>query len=252
MTITRLAAAGVGLAIGLAQSSGAHAVEIGVLSSTGVKSVVEALVPAFERTTGNTVVATFDAANIIKGQIDGGASFDLAILTSGVMEQTIKQGKVVAGSQATIARAGIGVAVRAGAPKPDIGSPAALKRTLLDVRSIAYTSQGASGTYFAGLIERLGIADAIKAKAHTRPGGAIAELVVSGEADMAVQLIPELKAVAGVEIVGPLPAELQDYVVLVGAVGSAAKQPQAAAALLKFLTGPEAIPVKTAKGMDPG
>jgi molybdate transport system substrate-binding protein len=226
-------------------------VEIHVLSSTGVKSVVEELAPQFEKKTGYKLMLTFNAANILKEQIDGGAPFDVAILTPALIDAEAQQGKVVAGTKATIARAGIGLAVRAGAPKPSIGTVDGLKKTLLDAKTVAYTTQGQSGAYFMQLVERLGIADAVKAKGKTLPGGAVAEFVAKGEAEVAVQLLPELKAVPGVDVT-PFPAEAQSYIVLSGAVGTATKQPKPAGQLLEFLTSPAAVAVKQSKGMEPG
>ena len=150
-----------------------------------------------------------------------------------------------------MARGGIGIAVRAGAPKPDISTVEALKRALLDTKSIAYAKEGASGIYFARLIERLGIAEAMLPKTKFGAGN-VAELVAKGEADMAVQLITELMAVPGAELVGPLPAEVQHYVVLTAGVGADVKDSGPAKDLIKFLTAPSAVPVLKAKGLEPG
>ena len=242
------AALAAALALGVAT---AQAAEIKVMSSTGVRSVLEVLVPEFEKASGHKVVIDWNTAANLKGKIDKGETFDVAILTAPLIDKAIAEGKVVAATKAAIAHAGLGLAVKAGAPKPDIGTAEAFKRTLLAAKSVSYTTTGASGTYFVHLTERLGIADAVKAKAKTLPGGPIAELVARGESEMAVQLVPELRAVPGVEVV-PLPAELQDYIVLTGGVGTGAKQPQAGAALMKFLTAPSAVPVIKSKFMEPG
>jgi molybdate transport system substrate-binding protein len=142
--------------------------------------------------------------------------------------------------------------VKKGAPRPDISSVDAFKRALLNAKSIAYTTAGQSGLQFAKVIEDLGIADQVKAKGKTVPGGSAGELIVKGEADMAVQLIPELMAVRGIRVVGPFPKEIQSYVVLTAGISANAKDKAAAQALIKFLIAPSAAPVIKAKGMEPG
>jgi molybdate transport system substrate-binding protein len=174
------------------------------------------------------------------------------ILTPSLINELIKQGKVADGSAVNVARAGIGVAVKKGAPRPDISSVDAFKRALLNAKSIAYTTAGQSGLQFAKVIENLGIADQVKAKGKTVPGGSAGELIVKGEADMAVQLIPELMAVRGIRVVGPFPKEIQSYVVLTAGISANAKDKAAAQALIGFLTAPSAVPVIKAKGMEPG
>jgi molybdate transport system substrate-binding protein len=151
-----------------------------------------------------------------------------------------------------LARSGIGIAVRAGAPKPDIATADALKRALLAAKSVAYTIEGASGIYFAAVLARLGIAAEVKAKAKLLTSGATAELAARGEAELAVQQISEILPVAGAELVGPLPPELQLQTVFAVGIGSQAKMPDAAAALARFLTSPEAVCVIRAKGLEPG
>jgi molybdate transport system substrate-binding protein len=229
----------------------ARAGEIKVLSTIGVKSVVEEMAPQYEQKTGHKVAITFGLATALKRQIEAGEAFDLAIMTSAVADELLKEGKLVAATRTNVARGGIGIAVRAGAPKPDIGSVEALKRALLAAKSIAYNKEGGSGIYFAALLERLGIAEAMKAKTKYGIGNA-PDLVVAGEAEMVVQLITELIPVRGIEIVGPLPAEVQNYIVLVAGVGTQAKEPALAKDFLQFLTGPAAAPVIKAKGLEPG
>ena len=184
-------------------------------------------------------------------RIAGGEVADLVILNAPAIDELTQQGRIAAGSRRDIARCGVGIAVRAGAPKPDISSVEALKRALLDAKSIAYTEAGASGIYFSDLIERLGIAAQIRDKARTRPGGLIGELVAKGEAEIAVQQIPELMAVAGIELAGPLPREVQSVSVISAGIFSAARQPHAARALLEFLSTPAAARVYQAKGLEP-
>lgn len=236
----------------LAQGAVASAAEIKVLCSNGVRSVMVELVPEFERTSGHKLAITYDSANNLAGRIKGGEIADLAILTGPTIDELTKQGKIVPGSRIDLARSGVGISVRAGAPKPDISSVDAFKRALLNAKSVAYTSTGTSGIYFAGLIERLGIASQVKAKAKVIPAGPVGELVAKGEAEIAVQQIPELMAVAGTELVGPLPAELQTITVFPAGVLVDAQQPDAARALIKFLSTPAAARVIKAKGMEPG
>ncbi len=221
-----------------------------VLCSGGLKAVLVELAPNFERTSGRTLALSFGPATRLMSEIEGGAPFDLVILTPPLIDALAQEGKIVAGSAAPIARTGVGLAVRRGAPKPDIGSVAALRQALVAARSIAYTKAGQSGMHFARVLETLGIADAVNAKAKIIPGGAAGELIVTGEAEMAVQLLSELMAVPGIEVAGPLPAELQNYVVLTAGIGMRARDATGARALIDFLTAPAAAPVILAKGME--
>jgi molybdate transport system substrate-binding protein len=230
----------------------ARAADITVLASNGLKAAVVELVPQFEKDTGHRFVFTWGASNLLVKQIEGGQVFDVVIVTPALIKNLIKQGKVVDGSAVDLARVGLGVAVKQGAPKPDISTVEAFKRTLLNAKAIAYTTAGQSGLHFISVTEKLGIAEQVKAKGKTVPGGAAAEFVAKGEADIAIQLIPELASVPGVEVVGPFPAELQTYIVLTGDVGTNAKDKAVAQALIKFLTTPAAISVIKAKGMEPG
>jgi molybdate transport system substrate-binding protein len=183
-------------------------------------------------------------------RIKNGETADLAIMGTTTLDELEKLGKIAAGSRRILSRCGVGVGVRAGAPKPDIGTVEAFKRMLLNAKSVAFTQNGASGIHFAGLIERLGIAAEVKAKAATRPGGLIAELVAAGEAEIAVQQIPEIMAVPGIELVGPLPRELQKVTVSGAGVFADSKQPEAARVLLEFLSTPAAARVMKAKGLE--
>lgn len=244
-------AARVGLFAMLISGALAQAAEIKVLSTVAVKAVVEELGPQFERQTGHKLAVTFGVANTMKRQIEAGERFDVAIMTAPVADDLIKQGKIVAATRTDLARGGIGIAVRAGTLKPDIGSVEALKRALLAAESIAYSKEGWSGLYFAGLVERLGIAEAMKPK--TRYGAAnVGEMVATGEAQMGVQLINELMAVPGLELVGPLPAEVQNHVILTAGVGAQAADPAAAEAFVRFLSAPAAAPLIRSKGLEPG
>lgn len=225
--------------------------EVKVLASNGLKAVLTDVAPQFEKESGHRLIIAFDASNLIAKQIEEGERFDVAILTPALIASLVKQGKVADGSSLNIARVGLGVAVKRGAPKPDISTVDAFKQTLLKARAVAYTTAGQSGQYFVSVIERLGIAEQVKAKGKTIPAGDAGQLIVTGEADTAVQLISELGSVPGIEIVGPFPKELQSYVVLAGGVGAGARNKGGAQALLKFLTTPAATSVMKAKGMEP-
>lgn len=246
-------AAAIGLAIVLAPAAGANAAEIKVISSVGVKAVLEDLVGAFERASEHKVKAVFGTAVPLKRQIDGGETFDVVILTPAMVDDLVKQGKVAGGSATIVAKSGIGVAIRAGTSKPDLGSPDAFKKALLGAKAIAYSKEGQSGTVMARLMERLGIADEMQPKTilETR-SGAVALNVVEGKAELAFTLISEILPVAGAELAGPLPAELQSHVVFTAGIGAAAKETAAAKAFIDFLKSPTAAPVLKAKGMEPG
>jgi molybdate transport system substrate-binding protein len=240
---------------GLAMLAGnaAGAAEIKVISSVGVKAVLDELVPQFERASQHKVKVTFGTAVPLKRQIDAGESFDVVILTPALVEDLAKQGKVAAGTSANVSKSGIGVAVRAGSPKPDIATAEAFKRSLLNAKSIAYSKEGQSGTAMARIIERLGIADEMKPRTvlETRSGQTAAN-VVEGKADLAFTLISEILPIAGAELAGPLPADLQNYVIFTAGVSPATKDAAAAKAFIDFLKGPAAAPVLKAKGMEPG
>lgn len=225
---------------------------IQVICSNSSRAVMDELLPAFERASGHHVTISYATAVQALSRIRDGATTDAIILNAQSIDELTKQGKIAADSRRELARCGVGIAVRAGAPKPDIGSVEAFKRALLDAKSIAHTEAGASGIHFLGLIERLGIAAQVKAKTRTRPGGLIGELVAKGEAELAVQQIPELMAVAGIDVVGPLPPELQSTTTVTAAVFAGARQPEAARAFLAFLSTPAAARVFKARGLEPG
>src|SRR5215470_234128 len=235
----------------LAQAAVAHAGEITVLSTSGMRAVVEELAPPFERTTGHTLHLTFGTASAVRSQIEAGEPFDVAILGAPFIDALIKEGRLRADTRTDVARSGIGIAVRTGAPKPDIRAVEALKRALLATPSITYNKDATSGIYFASLLQRLGIADAMQPKTKFGPGF-VAELVAKGEAEMAVQAMSDHLAVQGVDVVGPLPAEVQHYIVFTAGVGADAKAPGPAKELITFLTAPSAVPVLKAKGLEPG
>lgn len=223
-----------------------------VFSSNGIRAVLLELEHEFERASGHKLEITFNPANVLKRRIEAGDAFDVAILTPPVMDEAIARGRISAGSRRAIARVGCGVAVRAGARHPAIETVDDFKQALLAAKSLAATTAGASGIHFARVIERLGVAEAVNGKTKWQAGGLTGELAARGEIELAVQLMSELKAVAGgIDVVGPFPTELQDYVTMVAGAGTAAREPAAAAALIELLTSERARPVLKAKGMEP-
>jgi molybdate transport system substrate-binding protein len=229
----------------------APAAELTILTSQGVVSAVRDLAPAFERASGHKVVVSFENAGSLVRKLDGNAPADLITHYPGAIDDLIKRGKAVAGSRVDFARAGIGVAVKAGAKKPDIGSPEAFKRALLDAKSIAYSKTGASGLYVAKLMDRLGIADAVRAKTTLVEGVPVAELVARGDVELGMQQINVILPVAGIDYAGPLPGELQGYVEFAAGLLAVSKEPAAAKALLGFIASPAAEPLIRKSGMEP-
>jgi molybdate transport system substrate-binding protein len=210
------------------------------------------LLPEFERANGTTPAITWASTNMLMDEIRKGATGDLAILTDEAIDGLIGEGKMMAGSRVDLARSAIGIAVRDGAPKPDIGSAAALKQALLSARTISYSKTGISGVYFPTVLERLGIAEQVASKVLIPPSGVpVGEVVAKGDAEIGVQQISELLPVPGIEIVGPLPAELQKVTVFSAGLFTDASEPQAAKAMVAMLTSPAARPVYQRKGMEP-
>jgi molybdate transport system substrate-binding protein len=232
----------------------ARAAEIKVLTAGAFKQVLLALVPDFERQTGHKVIVQNDTVGALSKRIEAGERFDVAVLTPAAVEELAKKSKLVAGSRADLARVGVGVMVRAGAPRPDISSVDAFKRALLAARSVAYidpASGGSSGIYVARLLEKLGIAEQIKPKAKLKQGGYVADLVVSGEAELGIHQISEIVPVKEVVLVGPLPADIQNYTVYAAGLAADGKESEAAKALVRALTGPAAVAVLKSRGMEP-
>jgi molybdate transport system substrate-binding protein len=231
---------------------GAVAAEIKVLTAGAYRPVVMALAPAFEQRSGHRLEIEDDTVGSLVRRIGSGEDFDLVVVTPAGLEQLVQAGKVAAGSPRPLARVGIGVAVKRGAPLPDIRSVAAFQRVLLDARTLATidpAAGGSSGIYLWQLFERMGIASQLKAKAVLLPRGAVAQLVVSGEADIALQQISEIVGVPGATLVGPIPAEVQNYTVYAGGVSASARDAAAAQSFLALLGSAEAQATLPAKGM---
>lgn len=225
--------------------------ELKVLSTHAVEAVLRALSPQFRRASGQRLAIRCDPANALKRAIENGAGFDVAIVTRAVIDELAGQGLVLRETCRDIARCGLGVAVRAGAPKPDIATPDAFKDALLAARSVVRSSEGTSGVYFEKLLQRLGIADLLRGKIVLGPSGRVAEMVARGEAELAVQQIPELLAVEGVDFAGPFPDALQLYTIFSAGVGAAASDRAAATALVEALAAPSAAALFKAQGLEP-
>lgn len=230
----------------------ASAAEIKVLASGATKEVYLNLIPQFEQSSGNKAVTTWSGTADIKKRMEAGEVYDVVIAAAPDIDSFIQQGKMVAGSRIDLMKSGVGVAVRAGAPKPDISSSEALKKTLLAAKSIGY-STGPSGVYVMSLLERMGIADLVKPKLKQTPSGVrIGTIITSGEAEIGFQQVSELIHEPGVDYVGPLPADVQKITVFSAGIHNGATQPEVAKELVKALTGPVAAPVIKEHGMEPG
>src|SRR5450759_1799638 len=237
----------------IAQATFAFAAELKVISTPALSEVWTELKPKFEAT-GHKITLVSLASGAITKKVMEGETADVLFSTTGGIETLAKDGKVVAGTGTAIANSGMGVAVLKGAPKPDISTPEKFKQALINAKAVAYTDPaggGASGAHFAKVLEQLGIAKEINAKAKLARGVPSASFVAKGEADIAIQQIPELLGVQGVELVGPLPGDLQNVTPFAGGVHVSSANPDAGRALIKFLQSPDAIAVIKAKGLDP-
>ena len=245
-----------GIAAVLWLTGAAGAAEIRVMISGGLSAAYNALVPEFERATGHKVVTAYGpsmgtTANAIPVRLERGEPADVLILVGYALGDLVKQGKVVADSRVDLVRSKIGVAVKSGAPRPDISSPDALMRALLAAKTIAY-SDSASGVYISTeMFEKLGIANEMKDKARKIPATPVAEIVAHGDAEIGFQQISELKPIAGIDIVGPLPDELQKVTVFSAGIASVSKEPDAGKALIKFLASPAASAAIVKSGLEP-
>jgi molybdate transport system substrate-binding protein len=254
--LVRCRAFALGLAWLLLAAGAAQAAELRVVSSGGFAAAYRALLPAYERASGNTVMTEWGPSmgatpQAIPQRLARGEPIDVVIMAGDALGALVKEGKVRAESRVDLARSLIGVAVRAGAPRPDISSPEAVKRALLGARSIAY-SDSASGVYLlTELFPRLGIADAIREKSRLIPAEPVGQVVARGEAELGFQQMSELLPVPGIEIVGKLPGELQKVTIFSAGIVATAKEPQAAATLIVFLASPAAQDAVTKSGLEP-
>jgi molybdate transport system substrate-binding protein len=229
-----------------------NAAELKVLSTQATEQAYRELVPQFEQTSGHKVTTIFTGTLDANKRLAAGETYDLLIMSSSSIDEHIKGGKVVPGSRVDVAKSGVAIAVRAGAPKPDIGTTEALKKALLAAKSIGY-STGPSGNYVVALFQRMGIADEVKPKLRQTPTGVfVASIIASGEAEIGFQQVSELIAAAGVDYVGPLPADIQHMTVFSSGIAVGAKEVDAARALVKFITAPAAAAAFKKRGMEPG
>lgn len=246
----------IAIAANLLLSCGAHADEIKLLASAALKATYLELLPQFERETGHKVAPEWSSSLVIQKRIAAGEDADVVILASvlgeNLAEELTKQGKLLPGGQAVFAKSGVGVAVRAGAHQPDISSADALKISLLDANTVAY-SAGASGVYIVSMLQKLGIYDQVKGKVVTvKPSEPVGEVVARGDAEIGFHQVSELLPVKGIQYLGPLPAEIQNITVYSGGIHSGTKVEGAAKALMAFLRTPAAMLSLGKHGLEPG
>ena len=245
-----------GIVSALLLAGSANAAEVRVMISGGLTAAYKELVPEFERLTGNKVLTAYGPSmgttvNAIPIRLERGEPADVLIMVGYALGDLVKQGKVVADSRVDLVKSPIGIAVKSGAPKPDISSVDAVKRALLATKSIAY-SDSASGVYVSTeMFEKLGIADAMKDKARKIPATPVGEIVARGDAEIGFQQISEMLPVSGIDIVGQLPPELQKITVFSAGIASVSKEPDAGRALIKFLASPAASAPIIKSGMEP-
>jgi len=230
----------------------AMSAELKIFGSRVTKIVVGELAAQFEQATGYKPVVAADVGAVMKRRVESGEPFDLAVLVNFQTDEMIKAGRMLADSRADVMRAGIGVAVKRGAPKPDISTVAAFKQTLLNAKSITYLKEGGSTIHLTKIFAQLDIADALKAKTVQPMTESVSEMVADGEVELAIIVIPNILSVPGAELVGPLPAEINSYVTFTAGVSAQSPNQQAARELIKLLKSPAAAAVIKAKGMEPG
>jgi molybdate transport system substrate-binding protein len=241
-----------GLLAGLTGITGAAAAELTILAPRAIWTVLNEIGPEFERSSGYRLDVVTEIAAMLANRVNKGERFDVFIGPPVHVDRLIANHRLDAGTRVPIARSGIGVEVRAGAPKPDISSLEAFKRTLLEAKSIGYLKpEGTSGAYLAELFERLGIAEAIKHKVVRPETDIVSALVAKGEIELGMVVITQILTTPGVELVGPIPPEVQHYVRWSAAVSADSAAPSVARELIKFLAGPIAWPVLKAQGMEP-
>ena len=236
----------------VASRTRAEDVALPVMISDGMKTVVEELTPRIEHSLGRKLAAQFNSSKNLRDKIQAGEPFDAAILTGDVLDDLIQKGKIAAGTRVELSRTGMGVGVRAGAAKPDISTPEALKKVLLAAKSVSFNPTGASAAPTYAMFARLGITDAMKPKLMLEAEAGRPQMnVAAGKTELVISLIPEIQFFPGVDLVGPVPAGLQSYVNFAGGIALNARDAAAAKSLLQFLAGPETAPVLKAKGMEP-
>ncbi|MEO8052862.1 MAG: substrate-binding domain-containing protein [Acidobacteriota bacterium] len=250
-SVSRLAV-GAGVVWLGAHSAATQIAPVRVLASNGVRAAVEELKPACERAVGRSLTIDYGSSAALKRRIEGGEAFDLAILTPETTAALVSAGRIANGTAVDLASIGIGFGIRAGSPKPDIATPEAMKQTLLKAKSISIVKEGASRAAIEQMFERLGIAEAIASKVKLESGTEVAgENVAQGRTEIEIVPLSEIPLVNGVQILGPLPGDLQHYLRFQAALSANAKDAGAATKAIQFLTSPAAAPVFKAKGMEP-
>lgn len=246
------------LAAGLLACSAAtlaQSAELKVLTSVALTAALNEVAPKYEQATGNKLAIGYSLIADVRKRVLAGETADVIILSRPVMDELGKQDKVTPDSIVNIVGTPVALAIRAGAPKPDISTVDALKRTLLAAKSIVYADPakgGASGVYFAHVVDRLGLTEPLKSKTILVPGAQAAEMVAKGDAEIGVGQASEIVPVPGAQLLGPLPGELASTTLFTGGIGAGSKEPQAAKSLIDFLKGPVAAPIFAAKGFQPG
>jgi molybdate transport system substrate-binding protein len=248
----RLRNAVMAMLAGMLMSGGASAAELKVLTTGAMKPVVLALLPQFE-SQGHKLIVENDTAGALTKRIENGDGYDVAVITPAAIDGLIAKGKAAPGSRTNVARVGVGVMVKDGAPKPDIATVDAFKQMLLTAKSIAHIdpqSGGSTGIYLTGLFEKLGMTEVLKPKTKLKFGGLVADLIVNGDAEIGLQSISEIILAKGVTFVGPLPADIQNYTVYAAGISPTTKEPDAAKALIGLLASPAAANVLREKGLE--
>ena len=233
------------------QGVGSESGELRVFTTRSVATVLEKIGADFERRTGRKLGITTDVAVRMVRRINAGEQFDLLVAAPAQSDELIRAGKIISETRTDLARSGIGIAVRAGAPKPDVSSVDAFKRALIAARSIAYLKEGQSGVYVAGVLERLGIADTIRSKVTLPETDIVFELVRRGEIELGIVVITQILTTDGVALAGPLPSEIQSYITFTGGISANSKSIDAAKELMTVLKGPAAIRVMRSQGIIP-
>ena len=228
----------------------ARAAEVRLYASAALKPLIDAAGPQFESATGHKLVIKYDLTPAVKTKIEAGEAFDVAVANPPHIDDLIKQGKIAAGSRADLARFGVGVGVKAGAPKPELGSTEALRRTLSQAKSIAYVGAGTSGAYVAGLFQKLGVADQVKDKLKSGDVAQSLAAAASGDAEIVIMPVPLIRSRPGVDLAGIMPPEYQDYIVMSAGLSPAPQDAKAAQALIAYLMAPERNAVVTEKGYE--
>jgi molybdate transport system substrate-binding protein len=239
------------IALAAFASASCGAADLRILSGNGARAAITELAARFDRTTGHKTSVEFAVNPETRAKIEAGRAFDVAVLNPPVLDALIEQKLVAAETRTVLGRAGIGVGIRAGAPKPDISTVEAFKRTLLSAKAVAYPGEGASGKYFVSVVERLGITEQMKPRMKPMPAEYNVEVVATGEADLVVVVASRISGVPGVQLVGGIPTELQTWIGFTAGASPTSRNPDPARALLRFFTTPDAAAVLKSTGIEP-